>query len=31
MLSLSHTQPPRLEDEEKVQWSSAMKDFIKDA
>lgn len=26
-----HTQPPRLEDEEKVQWSSAMKDFIKEA
>ena len=27
----THDQPPRLEDEEKVQWSSGMKDFIKEA
>jgi len=31
MMYISASEPPRLEDEEKVQWSSAMKDFIKDA
>lgn len=30
VILFTHTQPPRLEDEEKVQWSSAMKDFIKE-
>lgn len=31
MMYISASEPPRLEDEEKVQWSSAMKDFIKEA